>query len=82
MKDAKQNPDGRMKVSIPFEGNESELFKKYLKTRGLKIGGFIRYAALSAMRQESDIQSGKTQINIDAFRTDAAPTEAEIEALR
>lgn len=53
MKDAKQTPDDRLKVSIPFEGNEKKNFKLFLARNGLKTGAFLRIAALEAMKNQS-----------------------------
>ena len=73
MKDAKQQPfcqnDQRLRTCLPFENNEKEQFKKFVKSKGATISGYLRILALQAMAQETLIRSGTTQIDEAVFRS-------------
>jgi hypothetical protein len=50
MKVANQIPDTRMRTTIPFEGNERDQFRQFVKANGFKVGGYLRMLVLREMK--------------------------------
>lgn len=51
-------------VDIPFNDEESDTFRAYLKSTGRKAGPWIRVLILHAIEQEKALMSGMSQVDI------------------
>ena len=66
MKDSKRILDDRMKVSIPFKGQEKRRFNKFLYSTGRKAGPFIRTIAIEVLEEwESEVLGMKNDQAVD-----------------
>jgi len=65
-------------IKIPWDRDEEERFKSYLKREGKKAGPFVRVLLLREMERSDLLESGKTQIDLDAIRSLSGKAEKEV----
>lgn len=62
-----ENPT-RVKVDIPMTAEQAEIFRKFLKMTGRKMGPYVGTLVVNEMEKFATIIDGKTQIDFGAMQ--------------